>query len=587
MRSSIRIRLVTTYVMTLLIVLSVVSLYLTRQIAIVMEKEQRANISGLTGQIARGYEHFCGDYENRVSALMDDYAFISYVRSEAESDYDAIITQFDTILPRMRLMGIDQSNLILRVYSPNDSVRFAETFDYSLADLRRETWYEPSAGEDGRWFSTNQLIGRPRGQYVGFYRTLSRASHENSAVCALFFRESELFTLIESWRKDDCLIGLTDASGRIITSNDRSLVYKTTDACAFDDGLTLADMAREADVTLEGRRYYLCQAQVEGRNNWSVFTLTPTISFSISLRNMWRNSLIIFAVCLAVGVILNLVLTGQIVRRIHAFLDNMRTVWQRNFTVTVPVTGRDEIGQIETAFNSLIGNINQLLQNEYQARIDSSRLQAEKAHAELMALRSEINPHYLINTLETIRMNLVLAGDRRNAHILALFAESFSECMSDAEPRRTLRRELELVNRYFEIQRYCHPDMVSLDVRVPESLQDGLIPPLILQPLVENAVYHGLEPKAGPGVITLTASEREGALRLCVEDDGVGMSPGELKDISDMLAMGESALPRDRYLALRNIRMRLDLLYGKDAGMSIESVQGQGTRVTVFMPLTK
>lgn len=246
-------------------------------------------------------------------------------------------------------------------------------------------------------------------------------------------------------------------------------------------------------------------------------------------------------------------------------------------------TGRDEIGNIERNFASVAKQTSHLIHEVYEAKITSAELLAQKKEAQLLALRSQINPHYLFNTLESIRMNLLLSGDRNTSNIIHLFAESFRECIEDTDKTYTLENALNSLEHYFTIQEYRMRGKIALQTKVSPDVLDCRIPKLILQPLLENAIYHGLELKEGNGQVCLSAKEENGVLWITITDDGIGMTEERLTILRQYLEQHEETPSTGECLALRNVNSRLRLLYGNSYGIEIESRLGQGTRLKISL----
>ena len=168
------------------------------------------------------------------------------------------------------------------------------------------------------------------------------------------------------------------------------------------------------------------------------------------------------------------------------------------------------------------------------------------------------------------------------------FAESIREYLNPESDFVTVREELRFVKKYMSIQRYRFGNRIQLQAYLSEDLGALFLPRLILQPLVENAVFHGLEPKEGRGTVVVELAERGGALHLTVTDDGVGMSEEELTRLKAHIA-APGLSPSEGYtkLGLKNVQNRIRLLYGADYGMQIWSKQGRGTEIEVTLPVIR
>jgi len=228
-----------------------------------------------------------------------------------------------------------------------------------------------------------------------------------------------------------------------------------------------------------------------------------------------------------------------------------------------------------------------IIREVYEINLKNALLQSQKTEAQLIALWGQINPHYLYNTLETIRMNLVVKGDRLTANIISLFADSFRTCVEDTDENEyDLRFEIEFLKKYFAIQDYRMRGRVTMEIYIPDYLYDCLIPKLILQPLLENAVYHGVEMKEGNGVIQISGWEQDGDLHITISDDGIGIEENTMNRIIQQLNSSEVfTTSKNERLALKNVNSRLKLIYSDRYALQICSKPGEGTAVKISLPI--
>ena len=204
--------------------------------------------------------------------------------------------------------------------------------------------------------------------------------------------------------------------------------------------------------------------------------------------------------------------------------------------------------------------------------IRTSQLEAELAQAQLQALKRQLQPHFLFNTLHTIS-GLVRNNEKRRAvDMIAGLSDLLRTSLDTADQHEVpLRRELEILERYLEIEQVRFSDRIATRVQVGEGAADAAVPNLILQPIVENAIRHGLAGKEEGGTITIRAARKDGTLEINIEDDGVG------------LAQMTSEVRMER-VGLANARERLRHLYGERGSLSVSSLEGGGTRVSLSIP---
>jgi len=256
-----------------------------------------------------------------------------------------------------------------------------------------------------------------------------------------------------------------------------------------------------------------------------------------------------------------------------------RTITGQDLQALVTTSNVDEITELGISFNLMIGQIRDLLNAKIQEQENLKK-------AELKALQAQINPHFLYNTLDTIVWMAESNKPDQVIEIVRSLSSFFRIALSKGKDWISLRKELEHVESYLKIQKMRYQDILDYEFEVDQSLLDSTILKLTLQPLVENALYHGIKTKRGGGMIAI--SVRRGPLKsvvLEVRDDGVGFTPYKLNQIQETLAeqMGEITMNEGGF-GLQNVNKRIKLYYGQQYGLAIQSHYRAGTQVVVTIP---
>lgn len=213
-----------------------------------------------------------------------------------------------------------------------------------------------------------------------------------------------------------------------------------------------------------------------------------------------------------------------------------------------------------------------------------------RRQAQYLALQNQINPHFLYNTLEAIRSEALIGGLPNVAEMSETLARFFRYTISNTSDLVMLEDELKNVRDYFSIQKFRFGERVNLDIRIPPDspVCSYHLPKLILQPIVENAIIHGLEEKVEGGTITISAEHTSNVLSIFITDDGVGMDTDELVQLNRKLN-DHSPQPKNEEkkggIATRNVNDRLQLLFGPQYGLSFSSVRNIGTKVEIRLPM--
>lgn len=257
------------------------------------------------------------------------------------------------------------------------------------------------------------------------------------------------------------------------------------------------------------------------------------------------------------------------------------TITKNDLQALVTSKNVDEITELGMSFNIMIGKIRQLL----DAKIKE---QENLQKAELKALQAQINPHFLYNTLDTIVWMAQSNKMEQVINIVRALSSFFRIALSKGQDWITIEQEIEHVRCYLTIQKMRYRDILDYRIEVDEDILNGTILKLTLQPLVENALYHGIKNKRSGGLITIHARRAENdRVLLEIEDNGVGFTPYRLSRIK--AAMDDDSTEdfsfKESGFGLENVNKRIKLYYGKEYGLSVQSRFQEGTRVTVTIPL--
>ncbi len=236
----------------------------------------------------------------------------------------------------------------------------------------------------------------------------------------------------------------------------------------------------------------------------------------------------------------------------------------------------DEIGKLGRSLDLMIDRINELLR-----QVKEEQIMLRKTELEL--LQSQINPHFLYNTLDTI-VWLAEAGDRHQVvEMVGSLSDFFRTTLNQGRDVVSIKDEIRHVRSYLEIQSVRYKDILEYSIEVPEELYEYSIPKITLQPLVENALYHGIKNKRGMGHIRISGEKVANYMLLYVEDNGIGITDERLKQISDKINYGKSE--DDEVFGLSNINERIRLKFGNRYGIHVDSTYGEGSKVSLMLPL--
>lgn len=271
-------------------------------------------------------------------------------------------------------------------------------------------------------------------------------------------------------------------------------------------------------------------------------------------------------------------LSAGITKPIKRLSEVTREVARGDLSVRANVEAGAEIGVLSDSLDKMIDQINLLFD---QVKTEQIRLRK----AELELLQAQINPHFLYNTLDTI-VWLAEAGDQAKVvSMVGSLSDFFRTTLNQGRDIVTIKDELKHVSSYLQIQQVRYQDILDYEVDVPEDIVEYTIPKITLQPLVENALYHGIKNKRGKGKITITGEQVQNYLLLYVEDNGIGITEERLKQISDKINNASDV--EGEVFGLHNVNERIRLKFGNRYGIHVDSIYGEGSKVSIMLPLEK
>lgn len=313
---------------------------------------------------------------------------------------------------------------------------------------------------------------------------------------------------------------------------------------------------------------------------WKVITSIPVSELTrdaVLVRNVTWAAMI---VTLLVAMLISFFMAYALTNPLRKLMRLMKSVREGDLDVQFQVKYRDEIGQLGNQFNRMIGHIGQLIRDIYQ-------METKKKEAELQALQNQINPHFMYNTLESIRMTAEVNDDQDAADMLEILGKLLRYGISDLHEEVTLGDEIHHVRNYVELLNYRYPGRFRLAIDISPELAHYPLIKLVLQPIVENAVYHGMDLGKPMMIIGLAGSCDGDEVVLTISDDGIGME----KERLDALMTGlQGERPPEGWgsggIGLRNVNERLKLHYNRRYEMTIISHPGEGTAITLRLPLS-
>ncbi|MDI4648596.1 sensor histidine kinase [Cohnella hashimotonis] len=381
---------------------------------------------------------------------------------------------------------------------------------------------------------------------------------------------------------------LLDPDGRILASRNRQRVGQT---------FPFPEEVRRADVPLtvryEGEQFLLSRHDLD-YGGYRVVSLRPYKEAVGQLHSVSRLSFAVQIAATLVFLALFIYMLRQFTKPIVALGKAAGAVEHGELTVRSGVRGSDEIGRLGKQFDQMLGRIEDMV-GEIRAE------QMQKRKAELAMLQAQINPHFLFNILNSIRLRILLKGDEENGELLASLSGLLRQTIRRDGEFTSLHEELEVLRRYMELLNFRQQEKAVLIIEAASDTLGLRLPRFLLQPVIENAYIHGLRQEAGTIVVEVVRREigeaRAGAvaaaeadMRIVVRDDGAGMSRTTLERLRTELrsqrgvSSSDGTAGRLSGIGIANVYERLQLIYGERCSLTLESEEGEGTTVVIEIP---
>lgn len=309
--------------------------------------------------------------------------------------------------------------------------------------------------------------------------------------------------------------------------------------------------------------------------DWKIVGVIPRSEIIRSVRYIKILTIMLIAISVSVSMAVAELVAESVTKPLSVLADAMEQVRAGNLDVSVHTERKDEIGVLYQSFQHMTREMRTMIQTIYE---EQEKLRIE----ELRALQAQIQPHFLYNTLDSIIWSLRMNQVKESIQMLDALTDFFKITLSKGKDIISMEEEIRHVNSYLRIlhKRYC--EKFDYDLNVEPAVLKTKTPKLIIQPIVENAIYHGLKPAEGKGYLYIHVFEQDGNTCVRIEDTGVGISPEQVKQINQELETISSDQSGTGY-GIRNVNDKLKIVFGSQSGVTIQSSKGEGTIVTLLL----
>ena len=472
-----------------------------------------------------------------------------------------------------RLINIPSQAANIQIYIDREDFVFNNTYLQADSTIRNSEWYRAAVKSDNVVWC---VVKNSEGKVSLACAQAIREGNEVIGVSCINLSDSWLDTL----KLDNTLYVLLSMDGIVYYSN-YSAIPAGTNLNIYADYKDAIGVETYPEGLYGFPNYAVLKTTIINEDHHGIALL---LSGSFINYDANRISLIYGGYCalmIVLSLLTILLFTSTFSSRIKTLSDKMHEVTEGNFNVDFTENGTDEISQLYADIGMMISTMQKLINDNYQAKLESEAFKLNQVQAEFKALSSQINPHFLYNTLETIRMKAYVNNDKETADLVKKLGKFMRRCLEFKDAEVPLHSELEFTNAYLELQSARFGDRIRYHF-YSEVDGDYMILPLLIQPLVENAFVHGVEASKGGGRIDIRVCYHGDEVRIDVEDNGQGMSEEKLRELELKLEISDTSSGKS--IGLTNVHKRIQMYHGSRYGMRVQSTEGEGTTITLVLP---
>lgn len=526
------------------------------QMRSIIDDKEKLNLQSYLQQSVSSMDRTLDGY----NSLSDYIAFDRTLAEAFSMEYGTPYEQYEQLTqkvdPILRSSSYFHGGMQrITIYTDNGMVKH-DTTVAPVSEIEETDWYQKTLEHPGlNWF-----VNYPEKTLFSARKLAFSGAREGVNILYMDVDYQKLFTPYAETLISECGLYITDQEGKLVFEESRFSGKNQNYDLTYSEFLEQRDRG-SADYTI------LCEQS--NTTGWTVWLYQPVGLAGESMRPIGVMAGVTILICIFAAVLAYFITSGMVSGRIERLTCLMQEVQEGSMDMQVGSDDRDEIGMLYRGFGSMMKRIRTLINEVYLGKITQKE-------AELKALQAQINPHFLYNTLSLINWKALAAGEEDISRMTLAMSTFYRTALNRGRNVLQVEAELSNIRAYLEIQSMLHDGDFDYEIEVqPEILQCESLN-LILQPLVENAIHHGIEEKTdGRGKISVRGWKEDNCVWFMVEDNGVGME----QKVADKILTMES-----KGYGVRNVDERIRLCYGEKYAMKVESVVGKGTKMTIHFP---
>ncbi|WP_148630978.1 sensor histidine kinase [Bacillus sp. E214] len=574
-------KLIISLVILVAIPISIVGLYLTQQLrngaiedAISESKMNMERMKKRTAEVLKVPIY-----------ISDNLQFDQQLDTVANTSYDSryqVVEAYENY--KLFTYYLEYYNEISTIRFFMDNPTMLNNWEFIPIDeeVKKEEWYQETTKNPDlmRWYYVNDST-KDNGPYLSLVRRINFLKTNTYGALVITVNTSELEWILN---QETLRAMIVDEENNIVASNQKKHIgQKLSSVIPSLEKVSEEDGFKVYEGKLNGKKSVVMEDSLleQSQDHLRIISVMTEDQMMKDANNISMMGFFVTLLGFTLAGVLISIVSILYSKRVSKLSKQIDLVSAGDLSSMIEVDGEDEIGTLSKQFNRMVANLRELIAKVEETNRQKSLLEIRQNEIKIKMMASQINPHFLFNTLESIRMKAHMEGAKDVANVVKMLGRMMRHSLEIQGQKIPLSKELEMVNLYLQIQKFRYQDRLEYELDIEEEALTVLIQPLIIQPLVENAVIHGFDLLDNGGKVWVTIEKKECDLEIIVSDNGIGISEQRLMDILQSINHQEEG----KHIGLRNVHQRMVLIYGEEYGLSIQSELNKGTVIQFRIPI--
>ena len=575
-------KLVVTYLIVAITTVSVVGIYLTTRMTDIVINKSISQAENNANTMQYRLEEII-KLTTKVSDMIYGDKDLNSIISRAYDNYGDVVEAYDNYPVVKNYLKYYKEFANITLYVENETLLENSEILKVTNEIREEVWYQDAIKGNGKisWRYTQDKYSKL--YHLSLVRSIKDINGKQTAVLVIDISQSALAAITNPDSQNN-IIALDRKT--ISLNEERNIEDEQLSGIKVNESEDGANSVIRTKFNDKDSYIIMNSFKVEKTlaNEFQVLIILPVDTITNQTNEVINKSIEVVIITIVLSLIIIIIFSRSISSRIDVLRQEMHRVVNGDFYIVKKIEGNDEIGQLYKDLKIMIESIKKLIDEVYVQKINQQQLKVKQKEVEFAMLSSQINPHFLYNTLETIRMKAYCNEDREVANIVKKLGKIMRRNLEVSGKEVSLASELELIKNYLEIQAMRFEGLVEYELNIEDNINvnEYKILPLLIQPIVENAFIHGLEEKKEKGWIKLSIFNSDECLVIEVSDNGIGIEKEKLIKInSDLDLMYDD----NKSIGMKNVNQRIKMYYGNQYGLKIMSELQIRTVVTFKLPI--